>query len=98
MSRELPRRPPDELKESFAWREYFRKIDTTAELAAPIASPVFTGTVRLPSYTVAGLPAGTVGEVAYVTDATAPTYLGALTGGGAVHCLVLRNATGWVAA
>ena len=49
-------------------------------------------------YTVAGLPAGVVGQRAYVTDATAPTYLGALTGGGAVRCPVVRNATVWVSA
>ena len=53
------------------------------------------------TYTVAALPpAGTPGLVrglkAYVTDATAPTYLGALTGGGAVFCAVMWNGTAWV--
>lgn len=55
-------------------------------------------TGQLTGYTVATLPAGTVGDRAYVTDATAPTYLGALTGGGAVVCPVFRNATVWVSA
>lgn len=47
-------------------------------------------------YTVATLPAGVVNDRAYVTDATAPTYLGALTGGGAVICPVFHNGTIWV--
>ena len=50
------------------------------------------------AYTVATLPAaGTAGRRAYVTDATAPTWLGALTGGGAVVCPVFDNGTAWVA-
>ena len=79
------------------------------ELKAPLASPTFTGTVtaptivstavvRLKGYTVATLPAGTQGDTAFVTDATAPTYLGALTGGGAVVCPVFYNGTAWVSA
>lgn len=77
------------------------------ELRAPKASPTFTGTVtaptivsttvvRLKNYTVATLPAGTQGDMAYVTDATAPTYLGALTGGGSVVCPVFYNGSAWV--
>jgi hypothetical protein len=55
----------------------------------------------LPAYTVATLPAtaatGMVqGAHAIVTDATAPTYLGALTGGGAVVCPVFYDGTAWV--
>lgn len=49
-------------------------------------------------YTVAGLPAGTIGMRAYVTDATAPTYLGTLTGGGTVVCPVFYNGSAWVSA
>jgi hypothetical protein len=51
---------------------------------------------KLQSYTVATLPSGSEGDVAYVTDATAPTYLGTLTGGGAVKCPVFYNGTAWV--
>lgn len=56
---------------------------------------------KLPGYTVATLPAtaatGMVtGAMAYVTDATAPTYLAALTGGGAVTCPVFYNGAAWV--
>lgn len=49
-------------------------------------------------YTVAGLPAGVVGQRAYVTDALTPTYGAALVGGGAVVVPVFRNATVWVSA
>jgi len=48
-------------------------------------------------FTVATLPTGVVGQRAFVTDATAPTFLGALTGGGSVVTPVFRNATIWVA-
>lgn len=57
-----------------------------------------TTTIKTGGYTVATLPAGVTGDRAYVTDATAPTYLGALTGGGTVVCPVFKNATGWVSA
>jgi hypothetical protein len=58
-----------------------------------------TGTVRTSGYTVATLPAaGVAGRRAYVTDATLPTYLGALVGGGAVVCPVFDNGTAWVSA
>jgi hypothetical protein len=52
--------------------------------------------IKLRSYTVATLPGGTEGMTAYVTDAVAPTYLGALTGGGAVKCPVFYNGSAWV--
>ena len=38
------------------------------------------------------------GAKAYVTDALAPTYLGALIGGGAVSCPVFYNGAAWVSA
>lgn len=62
-----------------------------------VGSGKFTGTITLGGYTVATLPAGVQGMRAYVTDATAPTFLGALTGGGAVKCPVFYNGTAWVA-
>ncbi|MEO6176763.1 MAG: hypothetical protein ABIP27_16550 [Flavobacterium circumlabens] len=55
-----------------------------------------TDQIKLKSYTVATLPAGVIGDVAYVTDATSPTYLGNLTGGGAVKCPVFYNGSAWV--
>lgn len=57
-----------------------------------------TTTIKTGGYTVATLPAGIIGDRAYVTDATAPTYLGALTGGGAIVCPVFKNASAWVSA
>lgn len=50
-------------------------------------------------YTVATLPTTGVesGTYATVSDATAPTYLGTLTGGGSVVCPVFYNGTAWVA-
>lgn len=54
------------------------------------------GVVRLKSYTVATLPSGTAGDTAYVTDSTAPTYNGALTGGGSVGVPVFYNGSAWV--
>lgn len=47
-------------------------------------------------FTVATLPAGTIGEKAYVTDATSCTFLGALTGGGSAFCPVIYNGSAWV--
>jgi len=57
-------------------------------------------TVRVGTgYTVATLPAaGTAGRRTYVTDATAPTFLGALVGGGSTVCPVFDNGTAWVSA
>jgi len=52
--------------------------------------------ITLKSYTVATLPEGNAGDIAYVTDATSPTYLGTLTGGGSVVCPVFYNGTAWV--
>jgi hypothetical protein len=49
-------------------------------------------------YVVAMLPAaGVQGRRAWVTDATSPTFLGTLTGGGAVVCPVFDNGAAWVA-
>lgn len=70
------------------------KVNSDGEFTVP--KLIATGVVRLKSYTVATLPAGTQGDTAYVTDATAPTYLGTLTGGGSVVCPVFYNGTAWV--
>jgi len=58
---------------------------------------VATAPIKAQGYTVATLPtAGTIGRIAYVTDALAPTYLGVLTGGGAIKTPVFDNGTAWV--
>jgi hypothetical protein len=54
------------------------------------------GIVGSKGFTVATLPAGVVGDTAHVTDATTPSYLGTLTGGGAVTCPVFFNGSIWV--
>lgn len=64
-------------------------------LKAPLASPAFTGTVGLPVYTVATLPAGAVGQQAYVTDATAVTFGAIPTGGGLLGTPVAHDGTNW---
>ena len=38
-----------------------------------------------------------LGDMAYVTDATAPTYLTTIVGGGAVVCPDFFDGTNWVA-
>lgn len=57
----------------------------------------FNGVVRLKGYTVATLPAGTVGDTCYVTDALAPTFLAVLVGGGAITTTAFYNGANWVA-
>ena len=57
---------------------------------------IINGTIKTAGYTVATLPTGVLGMIAYVTDATAPTYLGTLTGGGSIKCPVFYNGTSWV--
>lgn len=56
--------------------------------------------VKLRAYTVATLPAcnsGNQNAMAVASDATAPTYNGALTGGGTVRVPVFCNGTSWAA-
>jgi hypothetical protein len=59
-----------------------------------------SGGIELPpSSTIANLPAcnaAASGQMRMVSDATAPTYNGALTGGGAVVTMVLCNGTAWL--
>ena len=50
----------------------------------------------MPKYTVTTLPAGSTGMVVLVTDATATTILGSLTGGGTTVLLGMHNGATWV--
>jgi hypothetical protein len=55
-------------------------------------------TIRLKGYTVATLPVSpTQGDTAFVTDATSPSYLSIIVGGGSVVTPVFYNGTNWVA-
>lgn len=83
---------------------YTDGANTIAAAIDPSAALTWTGKqtfslpIKLAGYTVATLPAGTIGDRAYVTDATAPTYNGALVGGGAVKVPVFFNGVSWVSA
>lgn len=70
------------------------QLATAAFVQDAVKIPV--GPIRLKSYTVGTLPSGVLGDIACVTDATAPTYLAVVTGGGAVVCPVFYNGTSWV--
>lgn len=48
-------------------------------------------------YTVSNLPSGSLNEIAIVSDALTPTYLGIINGGGFVVCPVWHNGVNWVA-
>jgi len=54
------------------------------------------GELVLTSYTVAGLPTGVQGQIAYATDLTAPIYMAVAVGGGAVKGLVSHDGTNWI--
>ena len=77
---------------------------TTARVAAEkfrVNSTAVTASVpvKLPSYTVSGLPtASTVGagSMAFVTDATSTTTYTTVTGGGANKVLVISDGTNWI--
>jgi hypothetical protein len=72
------------------------QFGTTSSNASGTLKAAVVGTTT--AYIVATLPAGFAGARAYVTDAFAPTFLGTLTGGGAVVCPVFHNGTAWVPA
>lgn len=61
-------------------------------LAAPLVTQGYT-VATLPATAAAGM---VTGARAHVTDATAPTYNGALVGGGAVTVPVFYNGAAWV--
>ena len=65
----------------------------TMRAASPLTS--FTTLTMVPT-TVAGLPTGTLGVRAFVSDALAPVSLSAVAGGGAVKVPVYHNGTTWI--
>jgi hypothetical protein len=75
-----------------------------AQSQVPIGLPLIQSSqgIALPTTTVAGLPSCSANPLFFdalrvVTDANAPTYNGALTGGGSVTVPVFCNGTAWVA-
>jgi len=54
-----------------------------------------SGIIPLKSYTVATLPAGTIGDMAYVTDASGFSYNSILVGGGSGVTIAFFDGTNW---
>ena len=69
---------------------------TPSEALDVVGSITSSATVRTGVYTVAGLPAGTQGDRAMVTDANATTFLSTVAGGGANVVPVSYDGTNWV--
>jgi hypothetical protein len=80
------------------------RITSTGELlvgltsATGVAKLQVSGALRTTGFTVATLPAGTVGMRTYVTDALAPTFGATVVTGGAVTIPVFYNGTNWIVA
>ncbi|WP_081082906.1 glycosyl hydrolase family 28-related protein [Burkholderia cepacia] len=73
------------------------KLPNRFSVSGTTGTVTATGPVKTAGYTVATLPAGTIGMRAYVTDATSCTFMGSLTGGGSTVCPTFYNGTAWVA-
>jgi hypothetical protein len=70
---------------------------TTINIPAPSVAGTYTiNTTPDTIYTVSTLPTGQLNDMAIVSDAVSPTYLGTLTGGGSVTCPVWHNGSTWV--
>jgi hypothetical protein len=66
--------------------------------ATGVAKLQVSGPIRTTGYTVATLPAGTVGMRTYVTDALAPAFGVAVAGSGAVTIPVFYDGANWIVA
>jgi len=78
---------------------YIRLYQNIATVISDYAqqAKVYSSPNGFAGYTVSTLPAGNLGDQTYVTDATTPTYLGTLTGGGSVKTPVFYNGSAWQA-
>jgi hypothetical protein len=80
------------------------RIDTNGRLlvgltsATGVAKLQVSGPIQTTGYTVATLPAGTVGMRTYVTDALAPSFGVTVSGGGAVTIPVFYDGANWIVA
>lgn len=73
------------------------RLNTGAPDGAGVKGRILFGAVaNLKAYTVSTLPSGNAGDIAYVTDALAPTFLSIVVGGGAVTTPVFYNGANWV--
>lgn len=80
-------------------RSDFATIEYDAVTKLPIGLVGGAGLIRSSvhgAYTVATLPAGSIGMRTMVTDAVTPTFMATLTGGGAVKTPVVHNGTAWI--
>ena len=66
--------------------------------ATGVAKLQVSGAIRTTGFTVATLPAGTVGMRTYVTDALAPAFGVAVAGSGAVTIPVFYDGANWIVA
>jgi hypothetical protein len=66
--------------------------------ATGVAKLQVSGAIRTTGFTVATLPAGTVGMRTYVTDALAPSFGVAVAGSGAVTIPVFYDGANWIVA
>lgn len=85
----------------FPGRTYLNFTTPTASTTISIPSKSVAGSYTIPAYpntvyTVSTLPIGQLNDIATVSDALTPTYLGTLTGGGSVTAPVWHNGTTWV--
>jgi hypothetical protein len=55
-----------------------------------------TEEIKLKEYTVATLPSGTKGDVAFVNDAASPAFLATVVGGGSSVVRVFFNGSNWI--
>jgi hypothetical protein len=80
------------------------RIDSSGNLLVGLTSATgvallqVSGPIRTTGYTVATLPAGTVGMRTYVTDALAPSFGVAVAGSGAVTIPVFYDGANWIVA
>jgi hypothetical protein len=80
------------------------RIDSAGNLlvgltsATGVAKLQVSGPIQTTGYTVATLPAGTVGMRTYVTDALAPSFGVTVAGSGAVTIPVFYNGANWIVA
>ena len=79
------------LAADFAAAAQTSKFGIPSTSGAGALTPPVSTTAQLPNCDVSHL-----GYLRVVTDATTPTYNGALVGGGAVLALVVCKGTGWV--
>jgi hypothetical protein len=75
---------------------YFKGGNVGIGTTSPPSLLSVNGLINIKNYTVATLPAATRGDIAYVTDALAPTFLSTLVGGGAIVAPAFYNGTNWV--